>query len=307
MSSVISTPGSDIAGPGFESCGRLSVERQRSLVLPISVVIPTFDRADLVLRALTSVHRQAMQPQEIVVIDDGSRDATAEQVSANFPEVRLVRQTHRGVSAARNRGVEAATSEWIALLDSDDEWLPHKLATQWQQLGDHPEFRMAHSEEIWIRRGVRVNPMKKHAKRGGWIFRHCLPLCAMSPSSALIHRSVFDRVGLFDESLPACEDYDLWLRVTARYPVLFSEEPLIVKHGGHDDQLSRQHWGMDRFRIRALERILAGGTLAPEDRCAAAAVLAEKAKIVASGAQKRGKVEEAQYYLALQERYEACV
>lgn len=286
-----------------ERPGRSSHDRSPPPRLPISVVIPTFDRAELVLRALASVYRQVWQPQEVLVIDDGSRDDTTARVATMFPEVRLLSQPHRGVSAARNRGVEAATSEWIALLDSDDEWLPHKLATQWQQLGDNREFRMAHSEEIWIRRGVRVNPMKKHAKSGGWIFRRCLPLCAISPSSALIHRSVFDRVGLFDESLPACEDYDLWLRVTARYPVLFSEEPLIVKHGGHDDQLSRQHWGMDRFRIQSLEKILAGGTLAPEDRRAAAAMLAAKSKIVASGAQKRGKFEEAQHYLALQERY----
>ena len=108
--------------------------------------------------------------------------------------------------------------------------------------------------------------MHKHAKAGGWIYTHCLPLCAISPSAVLIHRSIFDCVGLFNEQLPACEDYDLWLRICARFPVHFIPEPLIIKYGGHDDQLSRRYWGMDRFRIQALEDILASGVLTEEHR-----------------------------------------
>jgi GT2 family glycosyltransferase len=125
----------------------------------------------------------------------------------------------------------------------------------------------------------------------------------MSPSSILIHRDMFDAVGLFDESLPACEDYDLWLRITAHFPVLFVDEPLILKYGGHDDQLSRRHWGMDRFRIYALEKILASGLLGEEDRAAAAATCAAKATVVANGARKRGKHELATYYQEISERH----
>jgi GT2 family glycosyltransferase len=239
----------------------------------------------------------------VIVIDDGSTDDTHGLIRQSFPNVRYYHQTRTGVSAARNRGIAAARGTWIALLDSDDEWLPNKLETQLRALAADPAIRVCHTEEIWIRNGVRVNAMKKHAKQGGWIFNQCLPLCAMSPSSILIHRDVFAAVGTFDETLPACEDYDLWLRITARFPVLFIAAPLILKHGGHTDQLSRQYWGMDRFRIQALENIISSGTLCPENEAAAASMCSKKARIVAQGARKRGKLETALQYEAIGERY----
>jgi hypothetical protein len=145
--------------------------------------------------------------------------------------------------------------------------------------------------------------MKKHVKQGGWIFQHCLPLCAMSPSSIMIHRSVFDAVGDFDTTLPACEDYDLWLRITSRYPVAYIEEPQIIKYGGHDDQLSRQYWGMDRFRIQSLQRIIDSGRLQDHDRQAAIGMLVKKASIYLNGCKKRGKESEVALYTGLIERY----
>lgn len=266
----------------------------------VSVVIPTFNRASVVTRALESVFLQTRPPDEILVVDDGSNDDTTERVRAAFPGVRLIKQENRGVSAARNAGIRAATGTWIALLDSDDEWLAEKLERQLQAVTTETvnvtETVLCHTDEIWIRRGRRVNPMKKHRKHGGHIFEHCLPLCVISPSSVLLHRRLFDTVGWFDEDLPACEDYDYWLRVTARFPVLFLDEPLIVKHGGHDDQLSRRYWGMDRFRISALEKILASATLGDSDRAAAASMLAHKVAIYAAGAKKRGKLAEARAY-----------
>ncbi len=280
---------------------RAAVTAARSL--PVTVVIPTYNRARLLARALNSVRVQTLVPAEVIVVDDGSTDETAAMIREAFPFVHYVHQENQGVSAARNRGIEIAAREWIALLDSDDEWRPEKLETQFRELIRQPQSRVCHTEEIWVRRGVRVNPMKKHAKAGGWIFQRCLPLCAMSPSSIVLHRTVFDAVGLFDESLPACEDYDLWLRITARYPVLFIKEPLIVKHGGHEDQLSRRHWGMDRFRVRALQKILASDQLSATDRRAAAITLAAKARIVASGARKRGRHAEAEHYAALGESH----
>ena len=135
-----------------------------------------------------------------------------------------------------------------------------------------PEARLCHTEEIWIRNGVRVNQMKKHAKSGGWLFQRSLALCCISPSSVLIHRSLFEDYGDFDESLPACEDYDLWLRITARESVAYVEVPQIYKYGGHEDQLSRAFWGMDRFRIQALEACLTGGYLQADDEAAALAL-----------------------------------
>ena len=214
----------------------------------------------------------------------------------NFTPVRYVFQSNKGVSAARNKGLELAKGRWIAFLDSDDEWLPQKLEKQISLLKVKLDYKICHTEEIWVRNGIRVNQMKKHRKTGGWIFPHCLPLCAMSPSSILIHRSVFDSIGNFDTSLPACEDYDLWLRITAKYPVLYMEEPQIKKYGGHDDQLSKKHWGMDRYRIQALQNIIYGDTLNSENKQKAIAMLLKKCKVFQKGALKRGKMDDVQRY-----------
>jgi glycosyltransferase involved in cell wall biosynthesis len=264
--------------------------------LGIAVVIPTRDRRDLLSRALQSVRAQTCKPAEIIVVDDGSTDGTAAMVRARFPEVVLLQQAAAGVSAARNRGITHSRSEWIALLDSDDEWTPTKLERQCETLARRAGVLVCHTDEIWIRRGRRVNAKKKHAKPDGQVFESCLPLCCISPSSILLHRSVLADVGMFDESLPVCEDYDLWLRIASRYPVALVDEALVVKHGGHDDQLSRRHWGIDRFRIRALEGILASGVLSAGQRRATLAALEDKVRIYESGARKRGKLREAREY-----------
>jgi glycosyltransferase involved in cell wall biosynthesis len=265
-------------------------------VAGVSVVIPTFDRARVLPRALDSVMAQTRPPTEVIVVDDGSTDGTAELVADRFPTARLIRQENRGVSAARNRGIEAAESEWIALLDSDDEWCSEKLEKQLDALRAEPESLVCHTDEIWIRRGRRVNPRQIHAKHGGWIFRQCLPRCAISPSSIVIHRRVFEEVGLFDEQLPACEDYDLWLRICCGHPVLLVDEPLVVKHGGHDDQLSTQIWGLDRFRIRALDRLIGEADLSTADQRAAIEELIRKIEIYLGGAIRRGRLEEVAEY-----------
>ena len=275
----------------------------RTTTRSITVVVPTYNRLDPLRRALESLRGQTRVPDEVIVVDDGSTDDTAQRVAGDFPDVRLIRQEQRGVSAARNRGIEAASGEWIALLDSDDEWLPRKLERQLEALANEPEYRICHTDEVWIRNGRRVNPMRKHAKRGGWIFEHCLPLCAISPSSAMLHRSLFEEVGMFDESLPACEDYDMWLRVCSRYPVLFVDEALVVKYGGHDDQLSRRHWGMDRFRIRALEKIVATSGLDEAMRRAAVRTLVEKIDVYVAGARKREKWDEVSAYESMRRNW----
>ena len=271
----------------------------------ISVVIPTHQRAPLLQRALASVFAQTLPASEVIVVDDGSSDDTRSMVQRHYPGCRYLHQDNRGVSSARNLGIRSANSEWIAFLDSDDEWLPGKLAAQAQFLASRPGIRICHTEEVWIRNGRRVNPMKKHAKTGGRIFRRCLPLCVISPSSVLIERSLLHEADLFDESLPACEDYDLWLRICAAHPVAFVEQPQIMKYGGHPDQLSRRFWGMDRFRIQALENIIRSGRIDGDDLLAAAAMLASKAHILAKGAEKRGRLQEAQDYRAKRQEFAA--
>jgi glycosyltransferase involved in cell wall biosynthesis len=259
----------------------------------VSVVIPTWNRRELLARALDSVLSQTRRPEEVIVVDDGSTDGTARFVARAFPSVVLLEQENRGVSAARNRGVRAAASNWIAFLDSDDRWLGAKLERQLTAIQENPGTWLCHTDEIWIRRGRRVNPMNKHRKFGGRIFEKALPLCVISPSSVLLRRRLFDEVGWFDESLPACEDYDFWLRVTARFPVLYLEEKLLLKYGGHDDQLSRRYVAMDRFRIAALVKILRSNSLEEPHRDAAAAELSRKIEIYAKGARKRGNHAEA--------------
>ncbi len=257
----------------------------------ISVIIPTYNRAHTLPRALESVLAQTLPPVEIIVINDGSTDDT-KNVLANYPGLIFVDKKNVGVSAARNRGIEKAQGKWIAFLDSDDEWLPNKLEKQWTAICDNDKL-ICHTDEIWIRNGKRVNPMKKHQKFGGFIYEKCLPLCVISPSSVMIHKSVFDDIGVFDESLEVCEDYDLWLRICSKYPVLFLDELLIVKYGGHVDQLSGKHWGMDRFRVRAMEKMLDSDELNEGQRKATIEMFIEKCEIIISGMKKHGKDKEA--------------
>jgi len=266
---------------------------------PISVIIPSYNRKVLLQRALDSVINQSYPAKEIIVIDDGSTDGTAGMLRDQYPQVSCLSRSHSGVSAARNAGIRAAQYEWIALLDSDDAWHPQKLSVQIKMFAENREYKLAHTDEIWIRNGKQIRQLAKHKKRGGYIFEHCLPICAMSPSSVIIHRNIFSDVGLFDESLPACEDYDLWLRICCKYPVLFSEEKLTFKYGGHDDQLSRQHWGMDRYRIRAIAGLLSKQELRESDRELAIVILRKKIGIYLAGARKHGNTELVDEFSAL--------
>jgi len=261
----------------------------------VSVIIPTYNRADLVRQALASVQAQTYRDFEIVVVDDGGTDGTFEVLSA-WPELRLLRHARRrGVSAARNTGINAARGRWLAFLDSDDLWLPDKLARQISWLEGQPELLICQTEEIWVRRGVRINKPLSHRKQGGRIFLPSLRRCMISPSAVILNRRLFEDHGAFDEILPAAEDYDLWLRLTWRYEVGLVDEPLVIKRGGHPDQLSRQ-WGLDRFRIRALAKLLGEPDLPEPYARAARNLLAAKCAIYAQGCHKRGKMAEAAYY-----------
>lgn len=269
----------------------------------ISVIIPTYNRLHQIGRAIRSVLNQSYPAQEILVVDDGSTDATCARIEVDFPEVKLIRQTNQGVSAARNAGIAASCGDWIAFLDSDDEWRPDKLAKQVDTLAQHAQIRICHTDEIWIRNGVRVNPCNKHRKPSGWIFENCLPLCCVSPSSILISRSVFSEIGNFDQTLPVCEDYDLWLRIFSRYPICLVNDRLVIKYGGHADQLSRKFWGMDRFRVRAIAALLESGQLNDIQETQAKATLSEKLSVLINGFKKRDKHDDARHYQEMMMRF----
>ena len=260
--------------------------------MKISVIIPTYNRKHTLQRAIDSVLAQTFKPFEIIIVDDGSKDGTKEWLLQNYPSVQYIHQPNNGVSSARNKGIQISQGSWIALLDSDDEWMPEKLEYQSRFLEMNRDSSFCHTNEIWIRNGVRVNQMKKHKKYGGDIFKHCLDICRISPSSSIIKKDVFEEVGAFDESLTVCEDYDLWLRVTAKFNILFLDEPLIKKYGGHLDQLSRVPEGIEQYRIRSLEKILSMGLLTETQFRSAKDMLIYKLNIYAKGLKKRDKYEE---------------
>lgn len=267
----------------------------------VTVVIPAYNRRFRIGRSIESVLGQTKAPQAILVVDDGSTDGTADWVRKTYPRVTVMEQKHTGVSAARNKGIENAATDWIAFLDSDDCWMPDKLEKQMRALSLNPGYRICHTEERWIYRGREKPVAVPYRKKGGWIFRSCLAVCAISPSTVVVHRKVLEEVGSFDESLPACEDYDLWLRITSRMPVLLVDEPLIEKHGGHRDQLSAV-WGLDGYRIRALQKILRKGGLSVDQRLWTKEKLKEKCLVYAKGLEKHGKIEEARYFRSLPRR-----
>jgi len=257
----------------------------------VSVILPTFNRKLLVPNAVKSVLDQTYRDFELILVDDGSTDQTRNVIDPFLKDSRVhyCYQQNKGVSAARNLGLSKACSEWIAFLDSDDVWLPRKLETQISYLKANPHIKACQVEEIWIRNGIRVNPHKKHAKHSGWIFEHCLPLCIISPSAVILHQSVVSQCGFFDEGLPACEDYDYWLRLTLDFEFVTLPEALIIKNGGHADQLSQKYWGMDRFRIIALEKILNHPLLSASQRRLVEQDIARRQQILNQGAQKRQK------------------
>ena len=266
----------------------------------ITVIIPTYNREATVEQALQSVLDQTASPQEIIVVDDASTDNTAEILEKYSTEINIItNNSNQGVSFSRNAGIQVANGEWIAFLDSDDIWDPHKLEKQKEYHEAHPGELISQCDEIWIRNGVRVNPMDKHTKQRGWIFEACVPLCMVSPSAVIIHQSVFEKVGLFDVNLPACEDYDLWLRIAPHFEIGLLNEKLMTRYGGHEDQLSRKYWGMDRFRITSMEKHI-DSNMDPKWKKTLLKELEFKCGVVAAGAKKRDNLETAALYLEKQ-------
>lgn len=222
--------------------------------MDISVVIPTYNRYKLLKRSLLSVLNQTHKPKEILVIDDGSADFTC-KIKNEFTQIKYIYKKNGGVSSARNLGIKNSTCKWVAFLDDDDEWDKEKLALHVSFHRQNPSLHVSYANEKWIRNGIEVKVPKKYSKHSGNIFEKCLSHCIIAPSSVLMRKDLFDKVGYFDEDLEVCEDYDLWLRISSLYPIGLIDKPLIIKHSGESEQLGFKHWGMDRFRVKSLHKI----------------------------------------------------
>jgi len=269
-----------------------------------SVIIPAFNRKAFLGKCLTSVLAQSYANFEIVIVDDGSTDGTKKLITSyKDKRINYFYQQNHGVAYTRNRGLEKSKGEFITFLDSDDWWDPEKLQKAVEYINRFPQIKIFHTEEIWYKNSHLLEQRSKHKKPTGFVYKNSLPLCCISISTAVIHRGVFDSIGLFDESMEACEDYDFWIRTTAGYEVKLIPEALTLKDGGRPDQLSSRVWGLDRFRIKALEKALSSGSLSPEYYGLTLKELKKKCSIFAEGCEKRGKIKESEYYLKLPERY----
>lgn len=264
----------------------------------VSVIIPTFNRGHTLGQAVASVLNQTHRHLELIIVDDGSTDGS-QSLLAEFghdSRVQILRQEHLGVSSARNAGIAASRGRILALLDSDDHWLPQKLERQ-IRFFEEGNFAIVQTDESWIRHGKKVNPKRKHEKPCGWIFEPSLEMCCISPSCVLFSRDFWDLCGPFDAELPACEDYDLWLRGSSRFCVGFLPQKLVVKTGGHADQLSRTIIGLDLYRVQALHKLLTSWPLDADSYALAEHVLVRKAKLYLQGCRKRNKETEVEKLL----------
>ncbi|MCB2182191.1 MAG: glycosyltransferase [Desulfobulbaceae bacterium] len=270
----------------------------------ISVIIPTYNRISFLTKAVDSVFGQSCDDYELIVVDDGSNDRTADYIAGCGRRVRYIYQENQGPAAARNRGIRAAAGDFIAFLDSDDWFDREKLAVQSARMEQEPDCLISHTDEIWYRRGKLLNQKKKHFKPGGYIYPQCLKLCVVSMSTVMVRRELFDRVGVFDESLPCCEDYDFWLRASLVTSFLKISKPLTLKDGGRSDEISVQfRTGMDKFRVRSLLNLLEKQRLTNEQRKMAQAELARKCRIYGNGCLKHGRPEEGEKYLDIAVKY----
>ena len=272
----------------------------------VAVVIPTYNRRAMVCEAVKSVLAQRNAKFELTVVDDGSTDGTWDELTqigavandhAQWEMMRIERTPNRGPATARNTGVAIAAAPFVALLDSDDLWLPHKLNRQIAFMRDHPEYAISQTEEIWMRNGRRVNPGARHRKRAGDLFADSLLTCLISPSAVIMRTDLLREAGGFDEDLAAAEDYDLWLRLLTDHKVGLVDEQLVIRRAGHPGQLSATVPALDRFRILALLKLLAREDFAPERRIKVCEVLSEKCSIYAKGLKRRERADETRFFL----------
>lgn len=210
----------------------------------VSILLPTYNRGHLLGRAIDSVLNQTYTRYELIVIDDGSTDHTR-QVVKGFKDVRIQYFKHyenKGISAARNTGLDAATGKYIAFIDSDDEWLPKKLEMQmasFENAGSH--VGVVYTSTLLLdAQGWSRMPKAGAKKLQGDIHETLLTENIIPMPSVLMRKACFDQVGLFDENLYQAGDYELWLRISRKYKFMYIATPLMIKYS-QPDGLSNAH------------------------------------------------------------------
>lgn len=240
----------------------------------VSVVLPTYNRADVLERAIESVLAQSYSDFELVVVDDGSTDDTAAVVEA-FDDARVTLVEHadnEGANAARNTGIDESAGEYVAFQDSDDEWHPEKLRKQMDVFENAPAsvgvvytgFRRLHGDDATYHPGPGVDPKE------GAVRKSILGQNFVTTQAAVVRRACFDEVGGFDERLPRFQDWELWIRVSREYEFRLVDEPLVTAYDRpdsisndlealveareliirkHSDAFSRNELAEQRFRL----------------------------------------------------------
>lgn len=267
----------------------------------ISVIIPSYNRSKFLLRAIDSILIQSYKNFELIVVDDGSTDGTFELIESliKLNQIKYIRIENSGVAKARNVGAKNANGKFLAFLDSDDEWLPHKLQEQVDFFATSPHLKIVYGEELWIRNGKRVNQKFIHKKSGGWIFCECVQQCLIAPSSVMLEKDLFFEMAGFDESFVVCEDYDLWLKISSLLEIGFIANPIIIKHGGHDDQLSTKYFAMDLWRMKSMFSILKNRNLNADHKLVVVDSLKRRGAILMQGYQKHGNLKDYQLVLEM--------
>ncbi len=222
--------------------------------MKITAVIPTYNREKLLPKAINSVLKQSIRVDELIIIDDGSNDDTL-KILKKYKDIRVIKTKNLGVSHARNTGIKSAKNSWIAFLDSDDIWMKDKIEKQIKFHKRNPAILFSHTQERWIRGDKEIKYPKSLKKPQGECFLENSSTCKIAASSVLVHKSIFEDVGYFDENLRVCEDYDMWLKISYKYKIGLIEENLITKYAGHP-QLSSSIFAIDRYHIFSLMNFL---------------------------------------------------
>lgn len=207
----------------------------------VSVVVPCYNAERFVAATLRAVLAQAGASLEVIVVDDGSTDASVAIVEQQFPQVRLIRRTNGGVATARNAGIAAATGDWVAFCDADDIWLPGKLAAQFAAMDGVPGCRMSYTAwHVWVsgeaepepqllqRLAAEAGDTRRWSGATGWLYPELLLDCVVWTSTVLMQRSLLTEIGDFDPGLRIGEDYDLWFRASRVTPIERVARPLAL-------------------------------------------------------------------------------